>query len=49
MELVELENLVGELELRIERLRSLYDQYFMGIEKLEPGVPRKDVERRIQI
>lgn len=49
MEQVELENLVGELELRIDRLRSLYDQYFMGIEKLEPGVPRKDVERRIQI
>ncbi len=49
MEQVELENLIGELELRIERLRSLYDQYFMGIEKIEPGVPRKDVERRIQI
>lgn len=33
----------------VDRLRSLYEQYFMGIEKLEPTVPRKDVDRRIQI
>lgn len=38
---------VEDLEIRIERLRALYDQYFMGIEKIEPGVQRKDVERRI--
>jgi hypothetical protein len=36
-----------ELEYRLERLRSLYEQYFLGIEKLEPTIPRKDVERRI--
>src|ERR1700679_2710531 len=41
--------LVGELETRLDRLRSLYDQYFMGIERLEPLVPRKDVERRMAI
>ena len=33
---------------RVDRLRSLYEQYFMGIERLEPTVPRKDVDRRIQ-
>ena len=49
MDLAEHELLVGELELRIDRLRSLYEQYFMGIERLEPSVPRKDVERRVQI
>src|SRR5690606_15337753 len=32
----------------MERVRSLYEQYFMGIERLEPSIPRKDVERRIQ-
>src|SRR5690606_86997 len=32
----------------MERVRSLYEQYFMGIERLEPTIPRKDVERRIQ-
>ncbi len=39
---------LGELESRLERVRVLYEQYFMGIEKREPGVLRKDVERRIQ-
>ena len=44
----ETEKDVGELENRLERLRILYEQYFMGIEKREPGVQHKDVERRIQ-
>ncbi|HVJ90475.1 MAG TPA: hypothetical protein VM580_11785, partial [Labilithrix sp.] len=35
-----------ELEERVDRLRALYEQYFMGYEKIEPGVQRKDVERR---
>jgi hypothetical protein len=43
----EIEVLVGELEQRLDRLRALYDQYFMGIEKLIPSVPHKDVERRL--
>jgi hypothetical protein len=43
----EVEVLVGELEQRLDRLRALYDQYFMGIEKLLPSVPHKDVERRL--
>jgi hypothetical protein len=47
VEQAEIEMLVGELETRLDRLRSLYDQYFMGIERLEPLVPRKDVERRM--
>ena len=49
MELSEIDVLVGELETRVDRLRALYDQYFMGIEKLEPQVPRKDVDRRIHV
>ena len=49
MEQAEIETLVGELETRIDRLRALYDQYFMGIERLEPLVPRKDVERRMAV
>jgi hypothetical protein len=46
-EATDIERLVGELELAVDRVRSLYEQYFMGIEKLEPTVPRKDVDRRI--
>ncbi len=47
MEQSEIEKLIGELEIALDRLRSLYEQYFLGIERIEPGVPRKDVERRI--
>jgi hypothetical protein len=45
----EVEKLIGELETALDRLRSLYEQYFVGIERIEPGVPRKDVERRIYV
>ncbi len=42
----ELEHEISELEHRLERLRALYEQYFLGIEKIEPHVARKDVDRR---
>ncbi len=48
MDVSEFETLVAELESRVDRLRSLYEQYFMGIERTIPSVPLKDVERRIQ-
>lgn len=40
---------LDDLEVRIDRLRGLYDQYFMGLERVEPQVPRKDIERKIQL
>jgi hypothetical protein len=43
----ELETALEELETRLERLRALYEQYFLGIEKMPPAVVRADVERRI--
>jgi len=43
----EQERTVGDLEIALDRLQALYNQYFMGIEKLEPLVQRKDVERKI--
>src|SRR6187399_2475260 len=43
----ELDVALDELEARLERLRSLYEQYFIGIEKIEPSVSRQDVDRRI--
>ncbi len=42
----ELDVAIAELENRLERLRALYEQYFMGIERIEPQVVRKDVDRR---
>lgn len=47
MDSAELDNAISELETRVDRLRALYEQYFLGIERLEPLVPRKDVDRRI--
>jgi hypothetical protein len=47
VETEEVETQIEELENRLERLRSLYEQYFLGIEKIEPAVARKDVDRRI--
>jgi hypothetical protein len=40
---------IGELEERVDRLRNLYEQYFLGFEKLEPTVSRKDVDRRFML
>lgn len=49
MDATEIEAALEELEQRVERLRALYEQYFLGIEKIEPAVLRKDVERRFWI
>jgi hypothetical protein len=49
VENAELEVALEELESRLERLRALYEQYFMGIERIEPQIPRKDVDRRIYV
>lgn len=49
MDASEIEVALEELEQRVERLRALFEQYFMGIEKIEPSVLRKDVERRFWI
>ncbi len=47
MDPAEIARLIEELENRVERLRAAYDQYFMGIERLEPLVLRKEVDRRL--
>ncbi|MGE5784487.1 MAG: MXAN_5187 C-terminal domain-containing protein [Myxococcales bacterium] len=47
MEANELDILLEDLETRVERLRSLYEQYFLGIEKIPPHVAQKDVDRRL--
>jgi hypothetical protein len=49
VETAELDIAIDELELRVERLRALYEQYFMGIEKIPPSVAQKDVDRRVYV
>jgi len=45
MEKNEIEELVNGLAPRVERLKSLYEQYFMGIERIPPAILRKEVDR----
>ncbi len=49
MDVREFEQQLHEAETRLERLKALYEQWFQGMERLEPVVPRKDVERRLQV
>jgi len=42
---VDIGEVLKELENKVERLKVLYEQYFMGIEKMEPQVARKEVTR----
>jgi hypothetical protein len=37
---------VSQLEVNLDRLRALYEQYFLGIERIEPSVARKTVDRQ---
>ena len=41
----QLEMQVTDVEAKLERLKALYEQYFLGIERIEPLVPRKQVMR----
>lgn len=49
MDHAEFENTLSDVEIRLDRLRGLYEQWFQGVERLEPTVPRKEVERRIAL
>src|SRR3954470_12138427 len=42
---LDIETLLSELSNKVERVKVLYEQYFMGIEKIEPLVARKDIQR----
>jgi hypothetical protein len=47
MNVEEFDTALSDLETRVDRLRALYENWFRGYEKMEPGVARKDVERRV--
>jgi hypothetical protein len=44
---VDVEEVLGELEKKLERVKILYEQYFMGIEKIEPHTLKKEIARRV--
>src|SRR5438552_26012 len=41
----DIDQLLHDLAIKIDRIKVLYEQYFMGIEKIEPQVARKEVSR----
>jgi hypothetical protein len=45
----ELATTITDLETRMDRLKALYEQWFQGIDRLEPTVQRKDVDRRLHL
>jgi hypothetical protein len=40
-------DLAGELDNELMELKARYDQYFLGLEKIEPGKEREDLKKRI--
>jgi hypothetical protein len=44
---VDVEEALTDLEHKVERVKILYEQYFMGIEKIEPQTVRKEIARKI--
>jgi hypothetical protein len=49
MDAAEIDKELEALEHKAEHLRALYEQYFMGIDRVEPLIHRRDVERRIVV
>lgn len=45
----EFDQVLHDTEVKLARLRALYEQYFQGIEKTEPHVARKDMDRAIEL
>lgn len=45
MDLKEFDALLHDAEVKLKRLKSLYEQWFQGIERIEPTVARKDLDR----
>jgi hypothetical protein len=39
--------MLHDLSVEISRVKNLYDQYFLGMEKLPPTIARRDVEKAI--
>ena len=38
---------LGEMEKKMDRLRSMYESYFMGMERIPPNTPRREMNRMI--
>lgn len=49
MEIEEFEQRLHDAEVRLARLKALYEQWFQGIERIEPQIARKELERVLEL
>lgn len=42
-----IEGRIEDLERKLDRLRALYESFFMGVERMPPNVPRRELNRLI--
>ncbi len=49
MEIEEFEQRLHDAEVRLARLKALYEQWFQGIERIEPSIARKELERVLEL
>jgi outer membrane biosynthesis protein TonB len=49
MDLQQFDELLHDAEVKLKRLKALYEQWFQGIERLEPLIPRKDLDRTLML
>ena len=43
----EFEIMLSDAEVQLSRIKHLYEQWFQGIERIEPQIPRKQFDRRL--
>jgi hypothetical protein len=44
MDQKQFEAMLSDAEIRLRRLKTLYDQWFSGLERIEPQIPRKELD-----
>jgi cell division protein FtsQ len=49
MDIAEFEQRLHDAEVRLARLKALYEQWFQGIERIEPQIARKELERSLEL
>jgi hypothetical protein len=49
MDVQEFEQRLHDAEVRLARLKALYEQWFQGIERIEPAIARKELDRALEV
>lgn len=49
MDLKQFDELLHDAEVKLKRLKALYEQWFTGIERIEPLIARKDLDRSLAL